>query len=786
MNKTAKIILTSTMMGIATAACAVCMSQTAYAASTDTNNIKTTTPPPANLTNQNDLENSAKTGNNKDEDNKTNPSYEVNNTLDNKNTEPNSTSSNKGEEDTAINSKLEDRSAKTTEDSDSQEETVSYPQMTVVEPGVEVTIKPKFMRGGKEITLAESKKYGPCRDNYEYISVEYKNGNTYELAYGSAITRNSDYSYTFKWRASAAREHPNAIIRVKGLRMYDKNGKQLQEEVIPTFKTAGSENHKPEPKPFAFNRNELSAGLATDKNGNYVRWRAINNSTNSSSEQMTAYADYLNYNPDTKKLTTTVSTEPFKNENSRVVARKYTNITLRTLKAGETESTVVEGIKETPWFFKYQQYADIWNEINQTTIGSSDFTDRYGDHIEQKVGGKGLTGLKYDFDKQGITGTPTITDWKESETTRTLTIYMATITKRDDGSETMSLGIFEWTVSKPQPTPVLDPTKPQPPQFTDTTNEFSEGLVTDQHGQYIRWQATSDDLYRTAAYSNYLKYDPNSNALIAEPCIIPFNNVENNKKVVARKYTNITLKLLKAGDKEPTTVKSIKETPWFFKDKKYQEIFNAVAANTIGSETYKDRARNHHNVMVGGAGLSGLTFDFVKNDVVGTPTITDWKEGETSRTIPVYRVETCHVPNTATETMGISFVKNVTVTRPKPKPEPPKPEPPKPEPPKPEPPKPEPKPIPVTIPEPEPEPIPVPIISEPEPVPVTEPEPEPEAAPAPAQEDTVEEAPTPQTYEQLAHTGSETSTVASTGLAFLLSAFGAFSIKRTRIGKHSK
>ncbi|RFT22486.1 hypothetical protein CG394_06555, partial [Gardnerella vaginalis] len=35
MNKTAKIILTSTMMGIATAACAVCMSQTAYAADTN-------------------------------------------------------------------------------------------------------------------------------------------------------------------------------------------------------------------------------------------------------------------------------------------------------------------------------------------------------------------------------------------------------------------------------------------------------------------------------------------------------------------------------------------------------------------------------------------------------------------------------------------------------------------------------------------------------------------------------------------------------------------------------
>ena len=33
------------MMGIATAACAVCMSQTAYAADTNANNIKTTTPP---------------------------------------------------------------------------------------------------------------------------------------------------------------------------------------------------------------------------------------------------------------------------------------------------------------------------------------------------------------------------------------------------------------------------------------------------------------------------------------------------------------------------------------------------------------------------------------------------------------------------------------------------------------------------------------------------------------------------------------------------------------------
>lgn len=601
-----------------------------------------------------------------------------------------------------------------------QEETVSYPQMTVVEPGVEVTIKPKFTRGGKEITLAQSTKYGDCKDYMEAINVEYKNGDKYELAYTSWVTRAADYSYTFKWRTSAAREHPNATIRVTGLRMYGKNGQQLQEEVIPTFKTAGAENHKTEPKPFTFDRNELSAALATDASGEYVRWRAINNSTNSSSEQMTAYADYLNYNPDTKKLTTTVSMEPFKNEKKGVVARKYNNITLKTIKAGETEPTAVDGIKETPWFFKNQQYADIWNEINQTTIGSHDFKSY---NVEQRIGGKGLTGLKYDFRKQGIIGTPTITDWKEGETTRTLTIYMATIHKGDDGSDTMSLRQFEWTVTKPQQTPVIDPTKPEPPKFTDSTNKLAEGLATDQSGQYVRWQVTSADMYRATAYSNYLKYDPSNNALIAEPCAIPFNNVETSQDVVARKYTSITLKTLKAGDKEPTAVKSIKETPWFFKDKKYQEIFSVVSTTKIGSTTYSDTAGNYHEVMIGGDGLSGLTFNFETKTVIGTPTVTDWKEGETSRTVPVYRIETCHVPNTATETMGIS-VTYLTVTRPKPEP--------KPEPqPHPQPPTPVPVPTPVPAPIPASTPVPAPTPEPPAPLPAPQPAPTPEPQPVP-------------------------------------------------------
>lgn len=645
---------------------------------------------------------------------------------------------------------MRDRAATSSEVS--QEETVSYPQMTEVKPGVEVTIKPKFTRGGKEITLAQSTKYGDCKDYMEAINVEYKNGDKYELAYTSWVTRAADYSYTFKWRTSAAREHPNATIRVTGLRMYGKNGQQLQEEVIPTFKTAGAENHKTEPKPFAFDRNELSAALATDASGEYVRWRAINNSTNSSSEKMTAYADYLNYDPDKKVLTTTASSEPFKNEKKGVVARKYNNITLKILKAGETESTVVDGIKETPWFFKNQQYANIWNEINQTTIGSYDFKTY---NVEQRIGGKGLTGLKFDFRTQGIIGTPTITDWKEGETTRTLTIYMATIHKGDDGSDTMSLSPFEWTVSNPKSTPVIDPTKPEPPKFADSTNKFAEGLATDKAGEYIRWQVTSADMYRATAYSNYLKYDPSNNALIAEPCTIPFNNVETSQEVVARKYTNITLKTIKAGETKPSVVEGIKETPWFFKDKKYQEIFNAVAANTIGSKAYDDR--NHHTLMVGCAGISGLTFDFDQNDVVGTPTVTDWKEGETSRTVPVYRIETCHVPNTATETMGIRFVKNVTVTRTLPQPQPPTPSP-------------TPEPVPTPVPEPAPVPTPVPApIPASTPVPAPTPEP-PAPLPAPQPAPTPEPQPVPkkQHLRRLPQTGDNQNQTALLELAELL------------------
>lgn len=156
--------------------------------------------------------------------------------------------------------------------------------------------------------------------------------------------------------------------------------------------------------------------------------------------------------------------------------------------------------------------------------------------------------------------------------------------------------------------------------------------------------------------------------------------------------------------------------------------------------------------MVGCAGISGLTFDFAKNDVVGTPTVTDWKEGETSRTVPVYRIETCHVPKTFTETMGISFVKYVTVTRKLPQPPTPSPTP---------------EPVPTPVPEPAPAPAPEPPAPVPAPTPVPVPTPEPPAPqPTPAPEP--QPVPKKQHLRRLPQTGDNQNQAALLELAELL------------------
>ena len=177
MDRSTKLVAVSTMMSIATAACTVCTPAAALAANATTPSTparaKSTTPATAAAASSG-VAHVVRPSNNP-------PKHLANSVPADAPAAP-----------TAVAAVPSDRSAAATagnpaQQDAAQDETVSYPQMTVVKPGVAVTIKPTFMRGDKEITLAESKKYGSCHDNYEYIHVEYKNGDKYELAYGSAI-----------------------------------------------------------------------------------------------------------------------------------------------------------------------------------------------------------------------------------------------------------------------------------------------------------------------------------------------------------------------------------------------------------------------------------------------------------------------------------------------------------------------------------------------------------------------------------------------------------------------
>lgn len=620
MNKAAKIILTSTMMGIATAACTVCMSQTAYAASTDSSNIKTTTPPPANLTNQNDLENSTKASNNKANENKTsNDKTEDNKSRENKaniaeyrSVTPSTTSTTTTEIET------------TTEKADSQEETVSYPQMTVVNPDVAVTIKPKFMRGDKEITLAESKKYGPCRDSYEYIRVEYKNGDKYELAYGSAITRSEDYSYTFKWRTVAANEHPNATIRVTGLRMYDKEGHQLQEEVIPTFKTKDADKHKPEPKPFTFNANELSAGLATDKNGNYVRWRVLSNNDSPSEDEQEYCSKFLDYDPDTHLLKTKIidnTVPPINNRAPSVVAKRFIGITLQTMGMNDTTPTIDKNVENTPWFFKDAKEKAAFENALHNKVWSKQY-DYAQYSILQQIGGKLPKGVKYNLNTKTFEGNPEINDWQENETMREYPLYLAQVTMYDTADYLTLKPYTSYIAGKPKPQP-----KPGEAQlFSDTPdNVVSTGLSADKK---LRWRILSDDLPKDIDKSK-VKYDSATGRFDA----LFYDGLSDNTSVIAR-VSHLKLQTIDNTGK----ITKYQETPVFiYKDEdshkkvlvisnKSKRIGNVAVSSASGSLNY----------IVAGDLPNGVKFNSESGTFSGTAKITDWKKDETSRTYPIY------------------------------------------------------------------------------------------------------------------------------------------------------
>ena len=369
------------------------------------------------------------------------------------------------------------------------------------------------------------------------------------------------------------------------------------------------------------NTNVLASGTVTNKSGKQVQWQVISNAAISS--QMAAYGKQLTYDPDKKQLVAGISNVPFKNEAANVVARKYNNITLKVTKDGNTTE---ESIKEMPWFYKSQYQKSILDEIDKTTIGSYDFKAY---HQAQKVGGKGLTGLKYNFNTRKVEGTPIVADWKEGETSRKIPVYMAT-THTGKDSDYITLGILQNITVNKLKTPVVPPApQPKPKPSETAANELASGTV-EKDGKKIQWQVINNDknsdTSQMKSYAQYLSYNPDTNALTMTA---PAAFKENAKDIAARKFSNITLKVTKDGK---TTEESIKETPWFFKDQNSQKMWDSINQTTIGTYTF---AQYNLEQKIGGAGLEGLSYDFLNKNFDGGPTIT-WKNDETSREIPVY------------------------------------------------------------------------------------------------------------------------------------------------------
>ncbi|MFU0518903.1 hypothetical protein ACMZ7G_06660, partial [Gardnerella vaginalis] len=395
--------------------------------------------------------------------------------------------------------------------------------------------------------------------------------------------------------------------------------------------------------------NELASGTATDKNGTQVKWQVTDNSSNikaTDAAKMSEYGKQLNYDSNNNKLIATMSNLPFKNEAANVVARKYNEITLKVTNNNETTPTIISNIKETPWFYKSQYLKNILDEIDKTTIGSYNFT-RYNQ--EQKVGGKHLSGLKYNFSARKVEGTPIITDWQEGETSRIIPVYMAT-THAGKDSDYITLGILQnITVNKPKP-PVVSPT-PQPKPPESATNVLASGTATDSNDKQVQWQVLNNDknpdTEQMTRYSKYLSYNPDKNELITTVNAAPFT--EKDANISARKFSNITLKITKDGK---TTEENIKETPWFFKDQNSQKMWDSINQTTIGTYSF---AKHNLEQKVGGVGLKGLSYDFLNKNFDGAPTIA-WKNGEISREIPVY-IATIHKGKDGSDYMTVGEFK---------------------------------------------------------------------------------------------------------------------------------
>ncbi|MWU39140.1 hypothetical protein GP948_23370, partial [Escherichia coli] len=108
---------------------------------------------------------------------------------------------------------------------------------------------------------------------------------------------------------------------------------------------------------------------------------------------------------------------------------------------------------------------------------------------------------------------------------------------------------------------------------------LASGTATKDDKQ-IQWQVTDNNASAkdanatlTREYGKRLNYDADKQQLVANESGTSVSGEASN--VMARKYNNVTLQVTD-GNGAKSTVSSVKETPWIYKDQHSSDLWNEI------------------------------------------------------------------------------------------------------------------------------------------------------------------------------------------------------------------
>ncbi len=103
---------------------------------------------------------------------------------------------------------------------------------------------------------------------------------------------------------------------------------------------------------------------------------------------------------------------------------------------------------------------------------------------------------------------------------------------------------------------------------------------------------------------------------------------------MGRRY-DIHVQTIKISDTNPTVVKSIKKSPWFFDRQEAKDAWNYLINNKLDEGKLKD----NESYIVGGILPKGLMYDVARSRIYGKAQINDWQKGEKERTCKLVNAE---------------------------------------------------------------------------------------------------------------------------------------------------